>query len=101
MWHIDDSVVQLKRLISDVVTTWNTRLQELIASTRRPKKNATSSSNLSLDVDEVYLKKIFFISYIFTIDVHSNLVTYIFKGDQFSYTSVLIIFFNVLVCEIL
>lgn len=53
MWHIDDSVVQLKRLISDVVTTWNTRLQELIASTRRPKKNATSSSNLSLDVDEV------------------------------------------------
>ncbi|PSN57689.1 hypothetical protein C0J52_00310 [Blattella germanica] len=45
MWRIEDSVVQLKRLIVDVVTTWNTKIQDLLLlSKRRDEKHRKSES---------------------------------------------------------
>ncbi|KDR20319.1 1-phosphatidylinositol 3-phosphate 5-kinase isoform X2 [Zootermopsis nevadensis] len=40
MWRIEDSVVQLKRLIADVVVTWNAKIQDLVLiSKKRDEKH--------------------------------------------------------------
>ncbi|XP_069701423.1 1-phosphatidylinositol 3-phosphate 5-kinase isoform X2 [Periplaneta americana] len=43
MWHIEDSVVQLKRFIADEVVTWNAKIQDLaLHSKRRDEKHRKS-----------------------------------------------------------
>ena len=49
MWRIEDSVVQLKRLISDVVVNWNAKVQDLVlTSKRRDEKHRKSESGKPL-----------------------------------------------------
>ncbi|KAJ9599192.1 hypothetical protein L9F63_010323, partial [Diploptera punctata] len=49
MWRIEDSVVQLKRLISDVVVNWNTKIQDLVlTSKKRDEKHRKSESGRPL-----------------------------------------------------
>ncbi|XP_067015555.2 1-phosphatidylinositol 3-phosphate 5-kinase [Anabrus simplex] len=62
MWHIEDAVVQVKRLIADIVVNWNARLQDLVAHSRKKdeksrksegSKTYTQTSSVSTDCDEV------------------------------------------------
>jgi hypothetical protein len=73
MWRIEDSVVQLKRLIADVVVTWNGKIQDLVLiSKRRDEKHRKSeggkpsapTTSHSLECDVVSLKDIYFFLFI-------------------------------------
>ena len=76
MWRIEDSVVQLKRLIADVVVTWNGKIQELVLINKKRdekhrkndggKPSAPPTSN-SVECDVVSLKDIYFICFIYFI----------------------------------
>jgi hypothetical protein len=68
MWRIEDSVVQLKRLIADIVDTWNAKIQDLVLiSKRRDEKHRKSDGGKlsappishSLECDVVSLKDIY------------------------------------------
>jgi hypothetical protein len=68
MWRIEDSVVQLKRLIADVVVTWNGKIQDLVLITKRRDekqrksdggKPSAPTTNHSLECDVVSLKDIY------------------------------------------
>ncbi|XP_023718004.1 1-phosphatidylinositol 3-phosphate 5-kinase isoform X3 [Cryptotermes secundus] len=39
MWRIEDSVVQLKHLMADVVVTWNAKIQDLVLTSKRDEKH--------------------------------------------------------------
>ena len=68
MWRIEDSVVQLKRLIADVVVMWNGKIQDLVLINKRRdekhrkndggKPSAPPTSN-SVECDVVSLKDIY------------------------------------------
>ena len=68
MWRIEDSVVQLKRVIADVVVTWNGKIQDLVLINKRRdekhrksdggKPSAPPTSN-SVECDVVSLKNIY------------------------------------------
>jgi hypothetical protein len=73
MWRIEDSVVQLKRLIADVVDTWNAKIQDLVLiSKKRDEKHRKSdggkpsapTTSHSLEYDRVT-----FILFYFTFDL--------------------------------
>jgi hypothetical protein len=65
MWHIEDSVVQLKHMMADVVVTWNAKIQDLVPiSKRREEKHRRNNggkppaptTSHSLEYDKVRLK---------------------------------------------
>jgi hypothetical protein len=67
MWHIEDSVVQLKHTMAEVVVTWNAKIQDLVpVSKRREEKHRKNdggkppapTSSHSLEYDKVCLKNI-------------------------------------------
>ena len=74
MWRIEDSVVQLKRLIADVVVTWNGKIQDLVLINKRRdekhrksdggKPSAPPTSN-SVECDVVSLEDIYLFIYLF------------------------------------
>jgi len=77
MWRIEDSVVHLKRLIADVVVTWNGKIQDLVLINKRRdekhrkndggKPSVPPTSN-SVECDVVSLKDIYlFVLFIYFI----------------------------------
>lgn len=67
MWRIEDSVVQLKHLIADVVVTWNAKIQDLVLiSKKRDEKHrrndggkpSAPTASHSLEYDRVSFRDI-------------------------------------------
>jgi hypothetical protein len=79
MWRIEDSVVQLKHLMADVVVTWNAKIQDLVlTSKRRDEKHRKNdggkppapTTSHSLEYDRVCLKNIYiFMVYLMVLSV--------------------------------
>jgi hypothetical protein len=70
MWRIEDSVVQLKRLIAEVVVTWNGKIQDLVLINKRRderhRKNdggkpSAPPASSSVECDVVSFEKYIFI----------------------------------------